>query len=96
MSKKTALCVKHGGKPEDFHQSDAFWYCAVCSCEGIAKCKCGGVARFFGEALMSSVSCDDCDESVGYLGFDKNAIDLWNSGIRDSHGSEEFSDRKNK
>lgn len=96
MSKKTKLCVKHGGKLEDFNQSDAFWYCAVCSCEGINRCKCGGIARIFAEALMSAVSCDDCDEGVAYIGCGKNVIDLWNSGIRGYHEDERYSSRKSK
>lgn len=56
--------------------------CDVCSCKGINKCECGGTARYFGEALMGSVRCDDCDQFVMQIGNPSSVVDLWNNGVR--------------
>ena len=52
-------------------------------CDGglVKPCKCGQPARYFGEALMGSVSCTACDEFV--MGVDVPDIrDRWNRGER--------------
>ena len=72
-------CSKHGGNGT--YDRDARILCYICTQEGINKCQCGGVARYFGEALMSCITCDDCGESIFHVG-GKNVIKLWNSGVR--------------
>lgn len=70
-------CGKHGG---DLQLGDA-WLCDVCARDGIDPCSCGSPARLFGEALMSSVSCESCDQFV--MGVDVEDIrSRWNSGER--------------
>ena len=78
------FCVKHGGKPSDMHPGDAGWLCDSCAREGINKCKCGGHARIFGEALMGWIYCESCDESVSKCLCDRgeDVVSLWNRGIR--------------
>ena len=72
------LCIKHGGDIS----SDAFWRCDICSSEGIDKCSCGGNARYFGEALMCSVKCENCDAYLMDVGEDLNIRERWNQGER--------------
>ena len=74
---KKRLCENHGGTVDS---RDAFFACDVCSRAGIDLCKCGSHARYFGEALMGSVSCESCDESIMVIGGD--ARKLWNDGFR--------------
>lgn len=70
------FCIEHGGDI----QLDK-WLCDTCARKGIDKCKCGSHARFFGEALMFSVSCESCNEFV--MGIDIRDIrDRWNRGER--------------
>jgi hypothetical protein len=72
------FCKKHGG---DVGTGDEGWLCDTCARSGIDKCKCGGHARIFGEALMSSVFCEQCDERVS--GVDVEDIRAkWNAGMR--------------
>jgi len=71
------FCPRHGGT---LNPLDAYWGCDTCARSGIDKCKCDGHARHFGEALMGSVSCESCDESVA--GVDVDARKLWNAGVR--------------
>ena len=71
-------CKKHGG--EDY--ADSWWLCRECSSEGITKCKCGGTARIFGEALMQVIDCEDCSEKVWGVALDKDIKELWNAGVR--------------
>lgn len=69
-------CEKHGGIVA---KEDAFWLCRICSSEGINPCHlCGNTAHYFGEALMQSISCSVCDNSLAYVGFDKNIRHLCN------------------
>jgi len=75
------LCEQHGGDGS-MHIGDAFWLCDVCSTEGINKCKCGGDARYFGEAMMCSVKCPDCDEFMMTVGPTLDVRELWNNGER--------------
>ena len=74
MPRKKLSCPKHGGTSEKL-------LCDICSAEGIDPCPCGGVARYFGEACMSSIMCDDCKASLWGI----NVPDLrpwWNKGAR--------------
>jgi hypothetical protein len=73
------FCEKHGG---DVSEQNAFFLCDTCSREGINKCECGGHARYFGEALMKSVSCESCDAFVMHVGWDFNVVHAWNRGER--------------
>lgn len=73
------LCVEHGG---DVDVSDAYFACDACARSGINKCACGSFARYFGEALMSSVSCESCNEHVSHIGLGLNMREAWNSGRR--------------
>lgn len=77
LKKTGMLCAKHGGTCS---QADAAWCCDECAIIGYAKCKCGGNARGFGEALFSMVGCEECEEAVGGVGIDARA--LWNQGVR--------------
>jgi len=77
MLKTNKFCEEHGG---DVDPRDKGWLCDTCAVQGYNKCKCGGNARGFGEALMSVVGCEDCEESV--TGLDINARKLWNEGVR--------------
>lgn len=77
----TRLCEKHDGDGT-MHPEDAFWLCDVCSTEGIDQCHCGGIARYFGEALMQSISCNKCDESLMVVGDEYDVRKMWNEGIR--------------
>lgn len=71
-----APCKRHGG------EGDRYLSCHECITEGIDKCKCGGHARIFGEALMAGISCDDCDESLMGVGWDLKIRERWNRGER--------------
>lgn len=73
------LCLKHGG---DRETPDDFWLCDTCARNHINNCACGAPARYFGEALMCAVSCEQCKEFVMYVGFDKDVRKLWNEGVR--------------
>lgn len=77
--RKTVLCLKHGG---DYAGQDAFWYCDLCARDQIDPCKCGSAARYFGEALCCTVTCESCDEFVTYVGCDVDVRDEWNKGNR--------------
>ena len=77
MCKTGALCKKHGGTVDEY---DAWWLCDKCAIIGYNKCKCGGNARGFAEAMFSTVGCEECDEHVS--GIDINARKLWNEGVR--------------
>ena len=81
MRKTGRLCAKHGG---DCHPGDAAWLCDQCAIVGYKKCKCGGNARGFGEALFSVAGCEECEESVS--GIDIDARALWNQGVRGDAG----------
>lgn len=73
------LCAKHGG---DGNPADAYFYCDACARAGIDKCPCGGHGRYFGEALMCSVSCESCKASITKLGMKPSVRTLWNLGYR--------------
>lgn len=73
------LCIQHGG---DYAGPDAFWYCDECARSGIKPCECGGKARYFGEALMGSVSCESCKQSLMDVGSNINIVERWNNGER--------------
>ena len=83
MTKKNmtsgACCTKHGG---DYCGPDAAWYCDECARDGIDPCDCGSPARYFGEALMCSVSCESCNEFVMTIADKVNVRDRWNRGER--------------
>ena len=42
----------------------------VRSREGLPACPCGGETRYFGEALMGSLMCLDCGESLAGEGWE--------------------------
>lgn len=71
------LCVKHGGNIE---LGNSF-LCDICSTRGINKCPCGGIARIFGEALMSHIQCEICKASLIGIGI-IDIKDRWNNGER--------------
>jgi hypothetical protein len=71
------FCKEHGGTVDII---DKGWACDKCAPIGYSKCSCGGNARGFGEALMSSAGCEDCEEYV--VGLDVNSKELWNAGVR--------------
>lgn len=80
MTKSTGvLCVKHGGTYDGY---DDYWYCDACARSGINACSCGSPARYFGEALAQSVSCEACDECVLYIGTQVDIREAWNKGER--------------
>lgn len=80
MNKSTGkLCPKHGG---NCNSLDAYWLCDKCARAGINPCKCGSPARYFGEALMCSVYCESCDESVAIISDCVDIRQLWNDGYR--------------
>lgn len=81
MTTLNNFCIKHGGDGS-IHEGDSFFLCPICSTDGIEKCKCGGQPQYFGEALMSSVSCPSCKAFVGGVGV--KARELWNNGVRGS------------
>ena len=85
MRETGVLCVKHGG---EYDGPDAFWYCDQCARSGINKCECGEHARYFGEALMCSISCEKCDSFIAYVGDDFNVRDAWNNGQRGNIGTQ--------
>lgn len=71
------LCKKHNGS---LAYEDE-WMCDICSTEDIDKCKCGGIARIFGEALITYIRCDICNEFL--MGIDiHNIKQYWNNGER--------------
>lgn len=72
------LCDKHGGT---ITNGDSWWSCNICNCEGINKCKCGGTARIFSEALMTCITCDNCTESLMTIEY-YDTIKLWNEDKR--------------
>ena len=73
------LCKNHGG---DGDVNDAFFACDVCARSEINPCDCGSPARYFGEALMCSVSCEVCDAFLMDVGEDLNIRERWNNGER--------------
>lgn len=75
------FCEKHGG---DVSISNAYWLCDTCARDGIDKCKCGAHARYFGEAMLCSINCEDnCGESLTTINdSSSNVRKLWNEGIR--------------
>ena len=73
------LCKKHGGVPLG---GDESWCCDTCARGGINKCKCGGHARYFGEALMSSVTCEQCGDYVAGVDINEDIRALWNADRR--------------
>ena len=77
QAKTNRFCAEHGG---NVAPKDKVWCCDICAIQGYNKCKCGGNARGFGEALFSCVGCEDCDEQV--CGINVNAKELWNRGVR--------------
>lgn len=74
------LCEKHGGNVS----SDNLFLCDECARSGINKCRCGGHARIFGEALFATIKCESCGECLSGVGWDfcKSIKDKWNSGER--------------
>lgn len=79
------FCRKHGG---DVPLGDE-WLCDTCARSGITSCQCGSPARLFGEALMSVVACESCDESL--MGIDVPDIrDRWNRGERGVIGGKDI------
>lgn len=73
------FCEKHGG---DVNLGDAYWLCDTCARKDINKCKCGSHARYFGEAMLRSVTCEaNCGESLATFG-SSNVRKLWNEGLR--------------
>ena len=85
------FCVKHAKDGDTLieNEYDAFWRCDTCSQHGINPCgNCGGVARYFGEALMSYIGCEDCGDSIFgiALGMRKELTTLWNKGVRGKVG----------
>lgn len=71
------FCAKHGG---NLSIGDV-WLCDICARQGIDVCSCGSPARVFGEAMLSSVSCESCNQFVA--GVDVGDIRLrWNRGER--------------
>lgn len=73
------LCIKHGGEKTN---PDDFFLCDGCARDRINPCTCGSPARYFGEALMCSVSCESCDAFVMHVGLAKSVRELWNEGVR--------------
>jgi len=55
----------------------------TCEVRHLKPCKCGGEPRYFGEALMGSITCGNkCGESVSTM-IDKHDVrKLWNNGVR--------------
>lgn len=79
MSKASGrLCTRHGG---DVSPSDA-WLCDICTRNGIDPCSCGAPARYFGEAMMTSVSCEQCQQFVMQIAWKPDIRVLWNQGKR--------------
>ncbi len=76
--KRSRFCTRHGG---DVSPSDA-WLCDTCAREGINPCVCGSPARYFGEALMTSVKCESCDQFVMQIALKPDIRILWNQGFR--------------
>lgn len=70
------LCKKHNGS---LALGDE-WMCDVCSTQNIRRCECGRQPRYFGEALMSSITCS-CGEFLQGVDIE-NIRDLWNQGKR--------------
>jgi hypothetical protein len=75
------LCEEHGGDGS-MHIGDAFWLCDVCSTKGIDQCHCGGAARYFGEALMCSITCPECNTFLTTVGEKYDVRQMWNDGER--------------
>ena len=73
------LCKDHGGTCSE---ENAWFACVECASAGIKRCECGGRARYFGEALMGSITCDVCGASLLLVGSIKNIRDRWNRGER--------------
>jgi transposase len=70
-----------GHDPTALVVDDTKYDCDDCDGGRVKPCKCGQPARYFGEALMGSVSCTACDEFV--MGVDVPDIrDRWNRGER--------------
>lgn len=73
------FCEKHGG---DVSIGDAYWLCDTCARDGIDRCKCGSHARYFGEAMLSSITCEaECGETLTVIG-SSNTRKMWNEGRR--------------
>ena len=72
------FCTLHGG---DVSRSEA-WLCDTCARQGINPCSCGAPARYFGEAMMTSVSCEACDQFVMQIAWKPDIRILWNQGAR--------------
>lgn len=71
------FCKKHGGDVEQ----GCLFLCDACARAGINPCKCGSPARAFGEAAMSSISCESCDQFL--MGIWVNHIrEKWTAGER--------------
>ena len=83
MSATGKFCEKHGGTVE---QGDAYWLCDTCARTNINKCKCGAHARYFGEAMLRSISCEaECGENLVTICYDGDIRQMWNDGIRGSY-----------
>lgn len=77
MASSNRFCHKHGG---DIPFGDE-WLCDTCARTGINTCSCGSPARYFGEALMGSISCESCDQFL--MGVDiPDICERWNRGER--------------
>jgi hypothetical protein len=48
------------------------------------SCSCGGETEYFGEALMGSLTCNQCGESLKGVGWEflKTIIERWTRGDR--------------
>jgi hypothetical protein len=79
------FCTHHGG---DVSPSDA-WLCDTCARTGINPCSCGSPARYFGEALMTSVKCESCEQFVMQIAWQPDIRILLNQGLRGVLGDEQ-------
>lgn len=75
------LCPEHGGF---FTGPDRSWICVGCSRKGISRCSCGGYASIFGEALLTTIACEECNAHFSMMGVSRGEIvQRWNNGERD-------------
>ena len=72
------LCIRHGGALSYGNEI----LCDICARDGVNRCPCGSSARRFGEALMTSVSCETCHEFVMGVDLKEDIRDYWNRGER--------------
>ena len=48
----------------------------------IKACQCGAQPEYFGEALMGSITCPGCGESLMGVGWNLDIRNRWNRGER--------------